>query len=288
MPFFPLPMPKWGNGGESAVGAALAGGKVYTYAGGTSTPLATYTDYTGGTPNANPVVLDADGRANIFVEDGVSYKITLKTSADVELWTVDGVSVPQIEPTPAAANVPTGAILPYGASVAPSGYLLCDGSAVSRTTYSALFAIVSTAYGAGNGTTTFNLPDFRGRFPLGVAAAGTGSTLGATGGAIDHTHTGPSHTHTVASHTHTIAHTHTVSRTGWGGLQTVGPEAAGRLQTTDGALTNLSTAQNDLAATGASSAANSGGTALTTDAGGTGNTGTANPPFLTCYYIIKT
>lgn len=84
----------------------------------------------------------------------------------------------------------------------PAGYLICDGSAVSRATYSALFAIISTIYGVGDGATTFNLPDLRQRFPLGKAAAGTGSTLAGTGGAIDHTHTGPSHTHTGPSHTH--------------------------------------------------------------------------------------
>lgn len=54
--------------------------------------------------------------------------------------------------------VPTGSILPYGGSSAPTGYLLCDGSAVSRTTYSSLFAVTGTTFGVGNGTTTFNLP----------------------------------------------------------------------------------------------------------------------------------
>jgi microcystin-dependent protein len=59
---------------------------------------------------------------------------------------------------------------------------------VSRSTYAALFAAIGIAYGAGNGTTTFNLPDLRQRFPLGKAASGTGATLGGTGGAIDHIH----------------------------------------------------------------------------------------------------
>lgn len=59
----------------------------------------------------------------------------------------------------AAALVPAGVISMYAGSVAPSGYLLCDGSAVSRSTYSALFAVIGTTYGAGNGSTTFNLPN---------------------------------------------------------------------------------------------------------------------------------
>ena len=67
--------------------------------------------------------------------------------------------------------VPTGAILPYGGATAPSNFLLCDGSAVSRTTYLDLFTILSTSYGVGNGSTTFNLPNLQGRFPLGYSAS---------------------------------------------------------------------------------------------------------------------
>lgn len=89
---------------------------------------------------------------------------------------------------PAYEPMPPGITLPYGGAAAPSGYLLCDGSAVSRTTYAGLFAILSTTYGAGDGSTTFNVPDLRQRFPMGKAVSGTGSTLGGTGGAIDHTH----------------------------------------------------------------------------------------------------
>lgn len=89
---------------------------------------------------------------------------------------------------PAYDPLPSGVTLPYGGTTAPSGYFLCDGSTVSRTTYAGLFAILGTTYGAGDGSTTFNLPDLRQRFPMGKAVSGTGSTLGGTGGAIDHTH----------------------------------------------------------------------------------------------------
>ena len=81
--------------------------------------------------------------------------------------------------------------LPYAGSSVPNGWLTCDGTAVSRTTYAALFAAISTLYGTGDGSTTFNLPDIRQRFPLGKAASGTGSSLASTGGTIDHTHTVP-------------------------------------------------------------------------------------------------
>ena len=80
---------------------------------------------------------------------------------------------------------PTGAMLPYAGASAPtqtiggvSAWLLCDGTAVSRTTYAALFTALGTTYGPGNGTTTFNLPDLRGRVPMG---AGTGTGHGANG-----------------------------------------------------------------------------------------------------------
>ena len=63
---------------------------------------------------------------------------------------------------------PSGVILAFGGTSAPAGYLLCDGSAVSRETYANLFSAIGTAFGPGNGSTTFNLPDLRGRFMRGV------------------------------------------------------------------------------------------------------------------------
>ena len=83
----------------------------------------------------------------------------------------------------------TGTILPTVATSAPNGWLLCDGTAVSRTTYANLFTLVGTTFGAGNGTTTFNLPDPRGRSVIGVGqGSGLSSrTRGQTGGAETHT-----------------------------------------------------------------------------------------------------
>ena len=78
-------------------------------------------------------------------------------------------------------GIPTGTIMPYAGTTAPSGYVLADGSALSRTTYKNLFTICGVAYGSGDGSTTFNVPDLRGRVPVGKNAA-TFSTLGATGG----------------------------------------------------------------------------------------------------------
>ena len=67
-----------------------------------------------------------------------------------------------------AIIVPTGSIKMWPSAAVPSGWLICDGSVVSRTTYATLFALIGTSFGAGNGTTTFNLPDFKGRSPIGL------------------------------------------------------------------------------------------------------------------------
>ena len=84
---------------------------------------------------------------------------------------------------------PAGSVVLYGGASAPTGWLICDGSAVSRTTYSSLFAIISTTFGAGDGSTTFNLPDLQDKFPIGKSGT---KTLGSIGGAntkdIGHTH----------------------------------------------------------------------------------------------------
>lgn len=97
---------------------------------------------------------------------------------------------------------PTGAVVAFAGASAPDGWLICDGSAVSRSTYDALFAVIGTAYGVGDGSTTFTLPDMRGRTVIG-AGTGTGLTmrsLGAKVGAETHTLSMaemPSHSHVM-------------------------------------------------------------------------------------------
>lgn len=102
-----------------------------------------------------------------------------------------------------ASGSPAGAVMFYAGSSAPSGYFLCDGSAVSRITYSALFTAISTTYGAGDGSTTFNLPNMKGKNPIGRDAAQTEfDALGETGGEKTHTLTTnemPAHTHALTN-----------------------------------------------------------------------------------------
>ena len=76
--------------------------------------------------------------------------------------------------------VEVGTILSWSNSTLPSGYLNCDGTAVSRSTYSALFAVIGTDYGAGNGSSTFNLPNLQDKVPLGVSSS---RAVASTGGA---------------------------------------------------------------------------------------------------------
>jgi len=98
-------------------------------------------------------------------------------------------------------TVPTGTVSAFAGSTAPTGYALCDGSAVNRTTQAALFAVIGTTYGVGDGSTTFNLPDLRGRVVAGLGGSLLSGTdaLSDTGGAKEHTLSTaemPSHSHT--------------------------------------------------------------------------------------------
>lgn len=100
----------------------------------------------------------------------------------------------------AFALVPTGVILSFGGSTAPSGFVLCDGSAISRTEYAELFAVIGTTYGVGDGSTTFNVPDTSssvvGDFTL-------GTSVGANTVDISHSHgVGTLATNTTGDHDH--------------------------------------------------------------------------------------
>lgn len=120
---------------------------------------------------------------------------------------------------PPVPTVPAGLIEPFAGSTVPAGFLLCDGSAVSRSDYATLFEVIGTTFGAGDGETTFNLPDLSGRVPLGVSMS---HALGSTGGSetvtLDESEL-PAHTHEVPQHGHadtigatTPAFSHTITQ----------------------------------------------------------------------------
>jgi microcystin-dependent protein len=116
--------------------------------------------------------------------------------------TADSVTTTTLTVTGSGGGLtPTGTISAFAVATAPTGWLLCDGSAVSRSTYSALFNVIGTTYGAGNGTTTFNVPNIKGRVIVGQDSGQTEfDTLGETGGSKTHTLTEaqiPAHSHSA-------------------------------------------------------------------------------------------
>lgn len=138
-----------------------------------------------------------------------------------------------VTPSGGGSEVPTGTVSMFAGSTAPTGYLLCQGQAVSRTTYSALFSVIGTTYGSGNGSTTFNLPNLQGRFPLGKSSS---HALASTGGAETvtlSTNEIPSHTHGNKSLTGTFR---AYGDTGSVGLSGDGTVAVSGIVSTNGTL----------------------------------------------------
>lgn len=170
--------------------------------------------------------------------------------------------------------MPTGAMLAYGAAVAPSGWLLCNGAAVSRTTYAALFAVIGETFGVGDTTTTFNVPDLQGRFPVGLGTHSDVNALADNEGEATVGNRTPAHTHTGPSHTHNQNSAAGGSDRSTGGMGIIAPSNSGGAMRTDpgpgtGAETYI------LPKTGVV-------------AGGTGASGSTKVPFLTVNFIIKT
>ena len=182
----------------------------------------------------------------------------------------DGANLTGIE------GIPTATIVPWSSASVPSGFLECNGAAVSRTTYSALFAIVGTTYGSGDGSTTFNVPDLADNVPVGksnnkaLASTGGANTtpVTASGNIAGSTANATLSTPQLASH----SHPGTYNRQSVGGLG--GPPSG----TIVGSPTNTG------------SVGSGGGHSHNMSANFSGNT--ANPsvlqPYLTLIYIIKT
>lgn len=205
--------------------------------------------------------------------------------------------------TNSGIHVPLGTLMPFVGALSPSSsWKLADGSELSRTTYAALYAIIGTTYGEGNGVSTFNLPDLRGKMVLG---ASDDHSRGDTGGAETVTLTTdeiPSHQHGM-THTHSIAHNHDPVTTGSGGAHThdipvfdkdwdgnpyrVGGSKDGTLGTTVSNATNQAGSHthtvnlpNYTGDSGASSRSN-------TVATGGGEAHENMPPYLTLNWLIR-
>ena len=170
-----------------------------------------------------------------------------------------------------------GVIQLYAGSSAPSSWLICNGQAVSRTTYAALFAVIGTTYGVGDGSTTFNVPNLVNKTVRGA------STVGSTGGSDTvtlSTANMPAHTHGVGSlatasggaHTHTIASYKSGSLSG--SISYIETSSRGAISTMSGVINSA----------GAHTHTISGSTAST----GSGSAVTITNPYVMLHYIIKT
>lgn len=266
---------------------------------------------------AYTVVNATTGGQEVVVKTGAGAGVTI-AAGSVALVYCDGTDVlaasPNYNPTSGAivvkSLVPTGMIMPYaGGGSGPSGgeWLFCYGQAVSRTTYAALFAVIGVTYGPGNGTTTFNVPDLRGRAVAGLDNMGgvaasrlpAATAAGWSGGAATHqlvTGEIPSHTHTASTasngtHTHTAStdsagsHQHTLQQqvltAGGSGVQTsFSTNFGGALPTTDVQGSHTHTVTVD------SAGAHTHG--VTVDAAGGGGAHNNVQPTLALNYLIKT
>jgi microcystin-dependent protein len=165
----------------------------------------------------------------------------------------------------------TGEMKMWPAANAPSGWMLCEGGAISRTTFAALFALIGTTYGVGDGTTTFNVPDMRGRVPTGFDSTQTEfNARGKTGGEKTHLLTTaeiPSHNHLQTSHSHNFANGGNGALTDGGGSVNYGVQ--------NGTFFGFKAAQP-----GATTAVN--------QVAGGGGAHNVLQPYLTIKYIIKT
>lgn len=211
-------------------GLPLAGGKLYSYAAGTTTPQATYTDSTGVTPNANPVILDANGECSLWLGTS-SYKFVLKNSADVTQWTTDNVSFPGVE-----NGFSTGDVKISIKTIADAGWVLMDDKTIGNSSSSAtgranddtlaLYTLLwdntvnaNCAVSSGRGASaaadfaankTIALPKALGRAlaVYGSGASLTARALAAVVGAETHQLSStemPSHTHTFTGTAHSHA-----------------------------------------------------------------------------------
>lgn len=169
-----------------------------------------------------------DGRLDT-VETEVDAKLEASAAgAPLGVATLDATGKVPAAQLPSVAGAPIGSLVMWAGSTPPAGgWLLCDGAAVSRATYATLFSVIGTTYGTGDGTSTFNLPDLRGRIPVGVGSHADVDALGDNDGAPlpsrrpkhKHTVNDPGHSHGVSDpgHSHTFAYAYDSGGTAYPG-----------------------------------------------------------------------
>lgn len=191
------------------------------------------------------------------------------------------------------AIVNTGTIMSWSNSTVPSGFLECDGSAVSRTTYAALFAVIGTDYGTGDGSSTFNLPNLQDKVAVGVSGS---KAVASTGGAATVTPTGtvtvnnhtltsselPSHSHDVNSNPHTgSANLGNKPVAGNAGYPNNGVGASSHVVNFDNTNRNIPYGDFTISSTGSGSGHNHGGSVSI-------NSVSTLQPYVAMKFMIKT
>lgn len=141
-----------GTAGNAITGGVLIYGKCDSFTGLTATATYYLSNTAGAVATSAGTYSVILGQA--FSTTGITFNPSTKTIPDWQASTL----------------VPTGMVSPYAGATAPTGWLICNGDAVSRTTYASLFTAISTTYGIGDNSTTFNIPDLRARTPIGIGA----------------------------------------------------------------------------------------------------------------------
>jgi microcystin-dependent protein len=189
-------------GAQTSRNIALSGTTGVTSFGSTPTPdnVPFNIRSTGAITITHSANLICPGNANLTLAAGDTFTVVQEATGVWRIITYSLSALPAISGanlTGLAGGTPAGVVAPFAGSSAPSGWLLCSGGTANRTTFAALFAIIGTTYGAGDGSTTFGLPDLRGRTVAGVDNMGgtaanrltsggsgiSGTILGAAGGA---------------------------------------------------------------------------------------------------------
>jgi microcystin-dependent protein len=235
-----------------------------------TTPLAITSGGTGvnslGTGVATALGQNVTGSGSIVLATSPSMASPTFTGTPIAPTATVGTNTTQIATTAfvqtglgTVNSVIAGTIQMWPTVSAPSGYLLCDGTAVSRTTYATLFGVVGTTFGTGDGSTTFNLPNYQDRMPIGKGTIA--ASIGATGGSKDAIVV--SHTHSISDPGHAHANNVDNSSTNYGG----GPSIFG----------NSTGAYTQTAYTG-----------ISVNTAGASGTNANLPPYLSINFIIKT